>query len=105
MVVEQRIYTLKAEYTPAQYIAAYEELGMALQIRHLGNLIGYFISEIGTLNQLIFLWGYESFPERGRRRAALAAEPQWENYLAKVRPMLQSMENRLLVPAASSPLR
>ena len=105
MIVEQRTYTLKPDHTPAQFIAVYEQLGLTLQVAHLGNLIGYFLSDIGVLNQIVFLWGYSDLNDRAGRRASLAAEPEWEAYLNKVRPMLAAMESRVLVPASSSPLR
>lgn len=44
-------------------------------MKTLGRLLGYFITEIGELNAVVHLWGYDSFEERARRRAALAGEP------------------------------
>jgi hypothetical protein len=34
-----------------KWLALYEEVGLPVQLRHLGNLIGFFQNEIGTLNQ------------------------------------------------------
>jgi hypothetical protein len=90
-------------YVPPDYLAIYEQEGLELQSKILGNLLGFYTSEIGELNALIHLWGYDSFEDRTRRRAALAAEPAWGSFLAKVRPMLQAMSNRLLIPTAFSP--
>jgi hypothetical protein len=78
---------------------------MELQKKILGNMLGYFTTEIGELNAFVHLWGYESFEERSRRRTLLAAEPAWQEYLAQIRPMLQSMSNRLLAPTEFSPIR
>ena len=36
-----------------------------LQQRILGNLIGYFTTEIGMLNQSVHLWGYTSLGRPG----------------------------------------
>ncbi|MDA7419186.1 NIPSNAP family protein [Xenophilus arseniciresistens] len=106
MLVEQRTYILKGDYTPAMYFEAYRATGaQELQARVLGRLLGYFVTEIGELNGLVHLWGYDSFEERARRRALLAQEPAWHDYLAQIRPMLQSMSNRLLVPTDFSPIR
>ena len=68
-------------------------------------MIGYFSSEIGELNLIVHLWGYESLDERARRRAELLAHPGWQAYTAKVRPLIRSQKNRILVPAPFSPIR
>ena len=68
MIVEQRTYTLFPGKT-LEYLRLYESEGMAIQTRILGRLVGYFTTEIGPLNQIIHMWGYDSFEERARRRA------------------------------------
>lgn len=105
MVLEERTYTLKADYTPAMYFDLYQREALNLQVKILGRLIGYFHTEIGTLNSVVHIWGYDNLLEREQRRAKLAAEPAWQAYLKNVRPMLQNMENRILVPASFSPLK
>lgn len=105
MLIEERCYVLHAEYTPAMYLEAYRQTGaLDLQMTTLGNLLGYFVTEIGELNAVVHLWGYDSFEERARRRALLSAEPVWTDYLTKIRPMLKSMNNRLLTPTDFSPI-
>lgn len=106
MIVEERCYILKAEASPAAYLARYKETGaLEIQTGILGNLIGYFVSEIGELNSVVHLWGYASFEERARRRVLLSAEPVWQAYLTEIRPLIQTMTNRLLVPADFSPIK
>ena len=106
MLIEERCYVLHAEHTPAMYLDLYRQSGaLDLQTKTLGRLLGYFVTEIGELNAVVHLWGYDSFEERARRRAALAGEPLWQDYLVKIRPMLKSMNNRLLVPTDFSPIR
>ena len=41
------------------YYKDYDPRGLKIQTRILGNLIGYFHTEIGELNQIVHLWGYE----------------------------------------------
>lgn len=106
MLVEERCYILKPDYTPAQYLEIYRKTGaQELQARVLGRLLGYFVTEVGELNGLVHLWGYDSFEERARRRALLAPEPAWQDFLAQIRPMLYTMSNRLLLPTDFSPIR
>jgi hypothetical protein len=97
-IVEERCYALHSQFGPNDYFEAYRTLGQKVQTETLGGLIGYFSSEVGELNVIVSLWRYDSFEDRHRRRAQLAADPQWQAYLQQVRPMIRSMENRLLTP-------
>jgi len=102
MIVEERIYTLHPGMAGA-YIKNYEENGLKVQLPILGNLIGYFMTDFGPLNQVIHIWGYDSFEERTRRRAELGKSEAWQAYLKTSRPMIRAQENKLLIPAPFSP--
>jgi hypothetical protein len=102
MIVEERIYTLEAGKV-GEYLRLYEEEGLAIQTRILPKLVGYFSTEFGPLNQVVHLWAYESLDQRAERRAELMADPGWQAYVAKIRPLLVRMENKLLIPAPFSP--
>jgi hypothetical protein len=104
MIVEERIYTLHPGKVP-EMVRLYGDEGLALQQRYLGRFIGYFTTETGNLNQVVFMWGYESVDDRAARRERLAKDPEWQKYLQKVMPLLVTQENRLLKPAAFSPIR
>lgn len=104
MIVEERIYRIAAGRMP-EYLRYYEEMGLEVQTRILGNLIGYFSTEIGPLSTLVHLWGYADLNDRAARRALLAQEPVWQDYLRLCTPLIAAMENRILVPTAFSPLR
>jgi hypothetical protein len=104
MIVEERTYTVKPG-TVQQYYADYNPRGLEIQKRILGNLIGYFHTEIGELNQIVHLWGYDSLAEREKRRAALAADQDWHAYLRQSPDIIVKMETRILVPAPFSPIR
>jgi hypothetical protein len=105
MIVEERCYVMRLPFGPQDYLSLYEAEGLEVQRRTLGNLIGYFTTEVGCLNSVVSLWGYESFDDRRARRAALANDPAWQRYLDRVRPMMESMSNRLLLPTGFSPIR
>ncbi len=104
MIVEERIYTLEVGKVP-EYLRLYEAEGLAIQRPILGNLIGYFSSEIGDLNLIVHMWGYDSFEERTRRRSELLGNEDWQAYVEKVRPFILTQENRILIPAPFSPIR
>jgi NIPSNAP protein len=104
MIVEQRTYTLHPGKA-AEYLRHYESEGMAIQTRILGRMVGYFTTEIGPLNQIIHMWGYDSFEERSKRRAQMAADPGWKAYIPKIQPLIQTQETKILIPTSFSPIR
>lgn len=104
MIVEQRTYQLKPG-AMHEFLSAYQAEGLALQSAALGNLLGYFVSEIGELNRVIQLWGFDSFEERGRRRAALSASSNWREFLGRVGHLVVLQHSELLTPAPFSPIK
>lgn len=103
MIVELRTYT----FAPGQlgpFLALYEAEGLAVQRRVLGRMLGYYTTEAGMLNQVVHLWGYDSFEDRLARRAALGQDPGWRAYLAKALPMMQTQESKVLLPTGFSPV-
>lgn len=103
MIYEMRTYRMKVGSVPA-YLKLVEEEGIAVQRGHLGRLVGYFSSEIGSLNEIVHVWAYEDLADRAARRARLAADPRWQDFLPKIQALIETMENKILVPAAFSPL-
>jgi hypothetical protein len=104
MIIEQRIYELRPG-TVHGFLKAYEDEGLALQTEALGKLLGYFVSEVGELNRVVQLWGFDSYEERVRRRAALSANPAWRSFLHKVVDTVVHQRSELLNPASFSPIR
>lgn len=98
MIIEQRIYTVKAGQTGA-YLKLYQAEGLAIQTRHLGNLVGYYSSEIGELNQIIHMWAYADMGDREMRREQLFADADWMALVPRLYDMIVKMENRILTPA------
>ena len=104
MFVDERIYTLiNGNVQP--FLKLYEEQGKDVQVRILGNMVGYFYTDIGPLNQVIHMWGYDSMDDRFRRRAELQASEEWQAYARQMRPLVSHIENKILVPTAFSPIR
>jgi len=98
MIVEHRTYTMKPGTIP-EYFRLYQAEGLPIQRRYLPAMIGYYTTELGPLNQVIHLWAYQSLAERETCRAAMRQDPGWAPYLAKIHPLIDSMESKLLLPA------
>ncbi|OGA14547.1 MAG: NIPSNAP domain containing protein [Betaproteobacteria bacterium RIFCSPLOWO2_02_FULL_63_19] len=98
MIVEERIYRMKPGKAP-EYIKGYAQEGLAIQRPILGNLVGYYATEIGELNLVVHMWAYEDMADRAARRARLSADPRWQAYLPKVSSFVEHQQNRILNPA------
>jgi hypothetical protein len=105
MIVDVRIYTTKPGRTAA-FVALYKEHAWPLQQKHLGRCLGWYVTVEGELNTVVHLWGYEDQGDRARRRAAMAADPEWKTYLEKSREadLLVSQQNRITAPTDFSPV-
>ena len=105
MIVDLRTYTLVPGRTAA-YLELYEKEGLPVQTKYLGKPIGYFVSEIGPLNQIVHLWGYESLADREKKRAAMEADPDWIAYRKKSAASgnVQHQENKILKSTSFSPV-
>ena len=104
MIVEERTYHVFTGKLP-EVVRMYGDEGTHLQQEHLGNLIGAFTVEVGEPSSIVHLWGYDSFEERSRRRAALQADPRWQDFLKRLQPLIHTQRNRILVPTPFSPIR
>ena len=99
MIVEQRLYTFHPGKIQ-EFLRIYETQAMAVQLKYVPAMLGYYLSEVGMLNQVTSLWGYASMQARLDQREALFADPKWIAYLEKVRPLMMSQECRILKPAS-----
>jgi hypothetical protein len=103
MIIEKRTYTFHPG-TVQEFLALYEREGLAIHTKYL-PLIGYFVTDIGPLNQVITMWGYESMADREEKRARLYADPEWLALGPKTTPFIQKMETMILKPTSFSPIR
>lgn len=104
MIYEQRTYTCHPGKLQ-EFLDTYEREGLALQTQVIGNLVGYFSTEIGPLNQAIHIWAFDSFEERLKRRAELWSKPEWVAFVDKILPLLATTESKILLPTKFSPLQ
>ena len=104
MIYEEREYRIKAGKL-GRFVALYGEHGLPLQKKHLGTFVAYFTTEIGELNHVVALWGYESLGDRETRRRAMLADPEWQGYLDRVTDLIDIQTTRILSPVSYSPLR
>ncbi|MHA6130024.1 NIPSNAP family protein [Pseudomonas fluorescens group sp. PF-1] len=106
MYYELRTYTIKPTRL-GDWLSLYKSAALAVQQEHLGNLIGFFTTEIGEANQVVHIWGYTSLDDRMARRNAMAADPRWQAFAQQNKELdaVVTLESRLLRPTDFSPLK
>ena len=102
MIVDVRTYTLVPRKLPG-YLEIFETYAMPIQRRHGLELIGYYSSVIGPLNQVVHIWRYESLADMEVKRANRDADPEWQAFLARTEGMVMTQESKVMKPAAFSP--
>lgn len=97
MLFEMRTYLLKPGSMP-EVEALFES---ALPDRTpFSPMAGFWRTEVGTLNQIIHVWPYESLAERDRIRAEAVRSGRWP---PKIADHVVEMESKILHPAPFSP--
>jgi hypothetical protein len=104
VIVEERIYRIRTGQI-GRYMDLVRSEGIAIQKPILGHLIGYFQTEIGPLSHVVHLWAYRDFEDRLERRRRLAADPRWQAFIPRLSELIESADNRILIPTDFSPLR
>lgn len=104
MIVDVRIYQIVPRKM-GEYLKLFEEYGLPVQRRHLGDPLGYFVTEHGQLHQVVHLWGFDSLADLEHKRAARNADPAWDDYMARTEGLVVSQENKLTRPTAWSGIK
>ena len=84
MIVDHRTYELQPGRL-RDFLALYEKEGLPVQKKHLGNLVGFFTTEVGNVNEIVHIWAYQD--------------------LAESRDFMKTMDNKILVPTSFSPTK
>ena len=103
MIYEMRTYEVQPGKA-AEFLKFYEANGLAIISRY-ARLAGCWTKESGTLNSVVFLWGYEDFGHRSAQRARLMQDQDWQAFIPTLLPYLVHQESVFLAPAAFSPLK
>ena len=82
MLIDHRTYTLRPG-TLRKQLALYEKHGLAAQKRHFGEPLAWMVSETGDVNSYVHIWCYEDVADRAKRRAAMQADPGWQEFMKK----------------------
>ncbi len=99
MLLDVRTYRVKPNTLKAHF-ELYEQYGKPPQTRHLGEPLAYLRTETGDPNEYVHIWVYENAGDREKKRAAMLADPDWQDYLRRSAELgaLISQTNKLMMP-------
>ncbi len=97
---ERRTYTLQVGKMP-EAIRLYQSEGWpALEKGGFADKnCGYFISDVGTLHQLVHLWKFDDDADRRDFWKRLYADEEFLAFAAQLRPLILNQEVQLLLAA------
>lgn len=95
MIIDLRTYTLRPG-AMQRFLELYARDGRAVQVRHLGEPVGHYVTEVGNVNQLVHIWRYRDLDDRQRRRDALRQDPAWLAYCRGSTDLLVAQQNVVL---------
>lgn len=87
----------------AEVVELYNTVGWPALSKHPEKLVGYFTGDIGAINQLIHLWKFDDDADRRAFWAGIYADQVWMAFVGKLRPMLISQENKLMLASPWGP--
>ena len=104
MIVDVRTYNIVPRKMPI-YLKLFEEFALPIQRQYIGDPLGYFVVEHGSLHQVVHMWGYRDYADLETRRKARDADPAWAKYQAKTDGLVVSQENKLCRPTGWSGIK
>ena len=67
------------------------------------KLIGYFTSDVGTLNSIIHLWKFDDDADRRDHWNRLFQDDDFMHFAGNIRPLIRRQENQLMYEAPWGP--
>ena len=101
-IYEMRTYTATVGKM-ADIVNLYTTEGWPALSKHSAKLVGYFTSDVGALNQLVHLWRFDDDADRRAFWKTVFADEAFMAFARKLRPLLHTQENKLLLSAPWGP--
>lgn len=98
-IVDLRFYSI-APRGMAEFLQHFNQLAMPLLMKHLGTPVGFYTTTVGTLNQFVHIWEYESLADYERRSNARDADPEFATYLQATKSLVVAQHNQIIKKVA-----
>lgn len=102
-IVDHRIYNITPRCMP-KFLEVFDQLAMPVLKKHLGEPLGFYVSSVGILNQVVHLWGYDSLDDYEKRSHARDTDPEFQIYLKASEGLVVSQVNQIVKPVHLSSL-
>ena len=104
MIYELRTYQLKMGALPTYLELAENKLLPALA-EHGIKPLGFWYTEIGTLNEVVHLWAYTDLNERQEKWGRWKEDPRRAEYMKTLSQVISTQSNKILTPTPFSELK
>jgi NIPSNAP len=104
MIFDVRTYDIAPGKLGA-FVEVFGTYGKPVADKHGLQLVGFFTTRIGRLNQVLHIWQYDDLMQFEKLRAARDADPGWAIYRGKNAGMIVRQEDKIMDGAPFSPLR
>lgn len=94
-LIDHRTYTIRLRKMP-EFLEVFHSLAMPILRETLGHPVGFYVSQIGPLNQFVHLWAYESLADYEARSQRRDAHPGFAAYLQASEHLIIAQETRLV---------
>lgn len=94
-LIDHRIYTIRLRKM-AEFLDVFRSMAMPILRETLGNPLGFYVSQVGPLNQFIHLWAYESLADYETRSLRRDTHPDFPAYLQSSENLILAQETRLI---------
>ena len=101
-IYELRTYTFQVGKLD-QAKTLYVDKGWPGLKKYQDKLVGYFVSDVGPLNELVHLWRFEDDADRRLHWDTLFGNSDFMEFASQLRTLEVSQENRLLTSAPWGP--
>ncbi|WP_246129583.1 NIPSNAP family protein [Verticiella sediminum] len=79
-----------------EFLEVFRTMAMPILRETLGNPLGFYVSQVGPLNQFIHLWAYASLADYEARSLRRDAHPGFPAYLQASEHLILAQETRLI---------
>lgn len=94
-LVDHRIYTIRLRKM-GEFLEVFNRMAMPVLMDTLAHPVGFYVSQVGPLNQFVHLWAYEDLADYERRCQARDSHPAFPAYLAASEHLIVAQETRLV---------
>ena len=96
MIYNMRTYDLKPGSVP-EYMRAVEEVALKIRQDYGIKLAGWYYTDIGHLNRIVHVWGYQNYTHFEESRKKVHSDPRWErDYVPRVKNLILSQQDMMM---------